>query len=196
MVWTALTLILACIVFVVIAEAGRDQLLARIALAAAVGWSLYCLWRYLNPGQPLLVLSPEGVLMHIKGATEFLVPWSEIHDIVQITIAARNYGPRFQFRVALADVTALVVSQAFYDRHIHVDSLYRRGPGWANTFVPANAQTQKGGQMHIALHHALLEVPPETLRRAVETRWHAFRDAGQAHQGTLPGNGHSVGGSA
>lgn len=180
-----MTLVLACIVFVVIAEVGRDQVLARIALAAAVGWSLYCLWRYMNPGQPLLVLSPEGVLMHIKGATEFLVPWNEIHDIAQITIAARNYGPRFQFRVTLADVTALVVSQAFYDRHIHVDSLYRRGPGWANTFVPKNDLTAMDGQMQIALHHALLEVPPETLRRAIETRWHAFRSTG-----------HSVGGGA
>jgi hypothetical protein len=63
----------------------------------------------------------------------------------------------------------IVVSRDFYDREIHLDSLYRRGPGWSNVFVP------RGEQVAIALHHHHLDTDPTALRAAVESFWRAER---------------------
>ena len=83
--------------------------------------------------------------MQIEGATEFLIPWTEVHGVDSISIEG--------FRGAIFDnVTVVLVTQDFYDRVIHVDSFIRRGPGWDQFFIP------RDGMMQVALHHAFLPV--------------------------------------
>jgi hypothetical protein len=73
--------------------------------------------------------------------------------------------------VAFTGVTVVLVTQAFYDQHIHVDSWLLRGPNWHNFFIP------KGSMMQVAFHHDALAAPAAELRTAIETRWRAFGGA-------------------
>ena len=66
-----------------------------------------------------------------------------------------------------------LVSKEFYDAHIHINSLFMRGPYWHKTSFIA-----KGELVQCALHAELVSVEPKLLREAVEARWRAFR--GQA----------------
>ena len=68
------------------------------------------------------------------------------------------------------DVTVVLVSKAFYDTHIHIDSLFQRGPGWGIKFI------EKGPLVQVALHHDIVSVTPKQMRDAVKARWHAFRN--------------------
>jgi hypothetical protein len=123
--------------------------------------------------KPLLVLSPEGLYVHIEGAKEFTIPWSEVRGVDAITIEG--------FRGAVFDnVTVVLVSQAFYDRVIHVDSFFRRGPGWDQYFIP------RDGMVQVALHHAFLPVKAEDLLAAVEARYRAFGQPAAAGSGPRP----------
>ena len=63
----------------------------------------------------------------------------------------------------------VLVSKQFYEEKIFIDSFFLRGPGWKANFIP------KGELVQVALHHELVSVEPQSLRHAVETRWHAFR---------------------
>lgn len=96
-----------------------------------------------------------------------MVPWSEVRDVVTNDIGVTTNGVPLAVLGKYEDLMLIVVSQGFYDREIHVDSLYRRGPGWSNVFVPWN------GQVGIALHHEYLGTDGGTLRQAVELRWRA-----------------------
>jgi len=165
--------------------AGKQLLFAAIAAGVGVvsvvvggddasviwvGWGLiafgvgYAAWEFAKTTQkqkPLLVLSPGGLRIHIEGATEFLIPWTEVQGVDAISIEG--------FRGAVFDnVTVVLVTQDFYDRVIHVDSFFRRGPGWGQLFIP------RDGMMQVALHHAWLPVEAPALLAAVEARYRAF----------------------
>jgi hypothetical protein len=137
---------------------------------AYVGWGLivfgvgYAGWEFSKTTQkqkPLLVLSSEGIGMRIEGATEFLIPWSEVHGVDSITVEGLR-GATFD------NVTVVLVTRDFYDRVIHVDSFIRRGPGWDSFFIPHDSM------MQVALHHAFLPVEAPDLLAAVEARYRAF----------------------
>jgi hypothetical protein len=139
-----------------------------------VGWGLivfgvgYIAWEFGKTTQvqkPLLVLSPEGINMRVEGATEFLIPWKEVQGLDAITIR----GPR---GVTFKNVTVVMVSRAFYDKVIYVDSFLKRGPGWDLTFLVSDTTVQ------VALHDYILPVTGAELYAAVEARWKAFGGGG------------------
>ncbi|MCX7899361.1 MAG: hypothetical protein N2444_04640, partial [Methylocystis sp.] len=134
------------------------------------------LWRGSNPGRPFITISPAGIRYRIWGAREFAIPWREIKGVDTIDIVTnmpwyfRLIAPRSLYGQVFHGVTVVSVSKQFYDERIFVDSLFLRGPGWDNNFLP------KGHLVQVALHHDLVSVEPRQLREAVEARWRAFRD--------------------
>jgi hypothetical protein len=141
-----------------------DWLMVVLAFALGGVATLYGLSRWLGAGKPLLVLSPEGLRRNIEWVKSILIPWSEVRgvDTVDITGSVRGYP------VFLPGVTVVLVSRAFYDRHIHVRSWILRGPGWDTQFIP------RGDMVEVALHHEALPATAQELRTAVEARWRAF----------------------
>jgi hypothetical protein len=140
-----------------------------------VGWGLlvfgvgYAAWEFSKSTQkrkPLLVLSPEGLDIRLEGAAEFRIPWTEVRGVDSITVEGLR-GATFE------NVTVVLVTEAFYDRVIHVDSFFRRGPGWDQFFIP-----RYDGMMQVALHHAFLPVEAPDLLAAVEARYRAFGTGG------------------
>jgi hypothetical protein len=158
---------LASLVFVVLAEHWWGLMLAIAGLMAGLALAIWAWRRLKHPRNPIYVLSTAGVFIHIAGARDVMVPWSEVRDVVSSDIGVTTNGVPLPVLGKYKDLTLIVVSQGFYDREIHVDSLYRRGPGWSNVFVPRN------GQVGIALNHVHLGIDGAKLRQAVESRWRA-----------------------
>jgi len=148
-----------------------DWAMTSFGLAIGAACTLYGLDRMLRP-KSLLVLSPAGVQVHIDTLKTFLIPWHEVKGIDAIDIT----GTFRRAPVTFSGVTVVLVSRAFYDRQIHVDSWVMRGPGWDFNFVP-RTDTIMGDVVQVALHHEALPVTAAELREAVTARWHAFRDA-------------------
>lgn len=170
---------------------GREKLARKILLFAAiafvvgvlsvlvggddaalyyVGWGLivfgvgFAAWEFSKATRrqkPLLTLSPDGIRMRVEGVTEFLIPWTEVRGVDSITVTGWR-GATFD------NVTVVLVGREFYDRVIHVDSFFWRGPGWDATFIPLD------GMMQVALHHEILPVTASDLLAAVEARYRAF----------------------
>lgn len=139
---------------------------AMVGLAIAVGAAamLYGLSRWLSP-QPMLTLSPAGLRLQFDFLKAMLIPWHAVQGVDSIDIRGSVAGkPAF-----LPGVTVVLVTRAFYDRHLHVKSWFLRGPGWHINFIP------KGDLMQVALHDSILSATAVELRAAVEARWHAFR---------------------
>lgn len=152
----------------VIAVWLADKELHRWAFGAAavvfLGFSLYDLFRWLEPGSALIELLPQGIIF--RTTTEhFIVPWTEIKGVDTIDIAAEFRGREETYE----GVTVILVSRLFYDRVVHVDSYIMRGPGWDAHFIEKDANT-----MQLALHHELLPASAEEIRRQVEERWRVF----------------------
>lgn len=155
-------------------RSGRDWaeivFAISVCLTAGVGITAFALWRRSNPSKPVFVLSPMGVHYRIPWVKEFVIPWREICGIDTIDITSWNWSLRNSSTMTYSDVTVVLVSKKLYDAHIHVDSLFLRGPAWGNVFIP------KGALVQIAFHRELVSVEPRALREAVTARWHAFRD--------------------
>jgi hypothetical protein len=127
----------------------------------------YALFRMLAPGKPLLALSPDGLRLTVEWVKTIRIPWHEVRGVDTIDITGYLRGQRMDF----TGVTVVLVSKAFYNRHIHIRSFFLRGPGWDFNFIP------KGRLMQVALHHEALPVEAHKLRAAVEARWRAFHSA-------------------
>jgi hypothetical protein len=143
---------------------GDDTTLVVVGwglLLFGVGWAGWEFAKTTQKQKPLLVLAPAGILMRVDGVTEFAIPWTEVKGVDSINIP----GPR---GTSFDHVTAILVSREFYDRVIHVDSFFTRGPGWGFMFLPY------GDMMQIALHHEILPVTASDLLAAVEARYRAF----------------------
>lgn len=154
----------AAVGFVGVLVADDDRLFFVVSIGLLVFGVGYAGWEFsktTGKQKPLLVLSPEGLRMHIEGATEFTIPWTEVRGVDAITVEGLR-------GVTFDNVTVVTVTQDFYDRVIHVDSFIRRGPGWGQFFIP------RDGMMLVALHHSFLPVQPGDLLAAVEARYRAF----------------------
>ena len=102
---------------------------------------------------------------------EIVIPWREIKGVDTIDITWRHWMTRYPQDMTSRGVTVVLVSKPFYDAHIHIGSLFMRGPYWYETkFIP------KGDLIQCALHSEIVSVEPRELREAVEARWRAFRD--------------------
>ena len=178
---TGLLLIFLGLCIFALADTDREPMtLVGVVLCWVTGIAVIAtaLWRRTNPGAPLFTLSPSGIHYRIPWVKEFLIPWREIQSVGTIDVVAGYWSllwhtrvptPRYRtmvFRI----VTVITVSKEFYDQHIHVDSVFLRGPGWNANFMP------KGPLVQVALHHELVSAEPQGLRAAVESRWHAFRN--------------------
>ena len=141
-----------------------DWFMTGLSIVLGVFMTGYALFRMLAPGKPLLALSPDGLRLTIEWVKTIRIPWHEVRGVDTIDITGRIRGTRLDYH----GVTVVLVSQAFYDRHIHIKSWFLRGPGWDMNFIP------KGRLMQVALHHEVLPVEAHELRAAVEARWLAF----------------------
>jgi hypothetical protein len=65
---------------------------------------------------------------------------------------------------------SLVVSRDFYERNIHIENLWQRGPVWHLTFVADD----KRSVMHIVLDDNWFDLPKRYLFQALVARWKAF----------------------
>lgn len=160
--------------------ADDDPMLFVVGIALLVFGVGYAGWEFSKTTvkqKPLLVLSPQGLDIRIEGATEFTIPWTEVHGVDAITIEGLR-GATFD------NVPVVLVTQAFYDRVIHVESFIRRGPGWDQYFIP------RDGLMQVALHPTILPVTSADLLAALEARYRAFGrppESGQPAAAGVPG---------
>ncbi|NJO23589.1 MAG: hypothetical protein HC868_12465 [Sphingomonadales bacterium] len=177
----ALVLLLAGLVMLAYADrnVATDTAAGIILMTAGVAGTAFVLFRRANPGKPVLVLSPAGLTLRIVSLKEVHIPWHEVQAVDAIDFSV--WSPRFPYRVRFRDCTAVLVSKAFYDAHIHVASAFMRGPGWESLF-----RARDDGRVHIALHHDQLSVPSGELRAAVEARWRAFRERSTESLSTVP----------
>lgn len=148
------------------ALASKDGMMLTFTFAVGAFCTLYGLHRTFVRGKPLLELSPAGLHLHIEWTKDVLIPWHEVRGVDTIDITGRYRGRT----LVVAGVTVVLVSRTFYDRYIHVNSWFLRGPGWEFHFVP------KGDMVQVALHHHQLPATAIELREAVTFRWQAFRN--------------------
>jgi hypothetical protein len=122
--------------------------------------------------KPMLVISPDGVLFRIDMVKEFLIPWHQVKALRLIEVVDASGASKWPFKQKFQSVNAVVVTNDFYDRHMHVSNPFLRGPGYSNLFVP----DEKNNMIQLALHHEILPVTSEELRVALKSRWEAFRE--------------------
>lgn len=179
----ALVLLLMGLVMFVYADRGvaKDTLAGIILMTAGLAGTAFVLFRRAHPGKPLLVLSPQGLSLRIGSAKQVFIPWHDVQGVDTIDFAFWSWATRVPYRIRFRDCTAVLVSRAFYDAHIHIASAFMRGPTWAALFRPRD-----DGRMQIALHHEQFSVSSKGLRDAIEARWLAFRDAAVQPSSAVP----------
>jgi hypothetical protein len=177
---TGLLLVFLGLVIFALVDLDREPwtiigiVLCWVTGAALVGLTL---WRRSNPGKPLFTLAPDGIHYRIPLVKQVLIPWHEIQSVDTIDVEAGYWSifwaaqnPSLMYNTfVVRNVTVLLLPRPFYDKWIHVDSFFLRGPAWKANFIP------KGSLMQMALHHEFVSVEPRALREAVEARWLAFR---------------------
>jgi hypothetical protein len=184
----------------VVAFGKKDWLLggplAALAVAAIV-WQIHGL----RAAEPFLRLSPAGLRLNLNGSVFLDISWREVEAISLLNLTfevvqKRGYDLQggtpgyFLAKDQYRDVTALQVSEAFWDKTIL--PLWRAagtrglkrfaGIGMA-TFMPAKNATASGlsnifpthdGKRFVTLPHRVLSVDRDQLRAEVEARWLAF----------------------
>ncbi|HEX4894121.1 MAG TPA: hypothetical protein VFV47_12590 [Hyphomicrobiaceae bacterium] len=136
-------------------------ILAWALVAIGIGFPAFAFWRQKRPGDPLLVLSSQGVRTAFATDTPILIPWSEISAVGATDVSRVHRG----IRVWERDVTTVEVSERFYRTRI------RRDEWWAD---PTDHFIIEGDRVRVVLHHDILSVPPAELHAAVQQRWRAF----------------------
>ena len=144
---------------------------AAAAIAVGLGITALALWRRFRRGGPVYVLSPMGVHIRWPWVKEIFIPWREIKEVDTIDIKVWHWLTKYPRELEYRGVTVVLVSKQFYDAHIHINSLFLRGPYWHKTSFIA-----KGDLVQCALHAEMVSVEPRLLREAVEARWRAFRE--------------------
>ncbi len=155
--------LVAGVVILALGDKPRDAVIGWATIVVCLPWSFYEIYWVMKPGTALIELLPQGIIFR-QTSEHFIVPWTEIHGVDTIDIHTSMRGKHITFH----NVTVVAVSQLFYDRVVHVDSFIMRGPGWDANFIP------KDGKMLLALHHEILPVTADTVRREVEERWKVF----------------------
>lgn len=145
---------------------GNDDQQAKVAAVviifaclAYIGFAFH--WRD-SPRKAMLELSPAGILLRIAKGKDLQIPWSEVQDLVTVDIK----GPK---STVYRDITAVLVTQEFFDNYSPVKSWWGRGPGWRYHF-----DTRDDGMVQIAFHHDLFSIPAAELWQEIEARWRAF----------------------
>lgn len=155
---------LAAVVVVLLADSEFERWAFGIAGAVFLGFCFYDIYKMMEPNSALIELLPQGIIFRTT-TEDFIVPWNEIKGVDTINIHTTFRGRPEVY----PGVTVVLVSKFFYDRVVHVDNFIMRGPGWGAHFVEKDANT-----MMLALHHEILPVGAEEVRRQVEARWKVF----------------------
>ena len=180
---------LAFLVYIDPRPTGRETmppgLPGGILVLIGLGYIAYALARNRFPAKPMLKLSPAGIWCHSALIKDALIPWHEVQDVADFDLTG-PHGPPHRY----PDVTAVLVSQDFYQRHLLPKQRYSPsrfewllvfflphsrtislGAGWDDIFVP------KGSLMQMALAHPIwFKIEAKDIREPVEARWKAFRD--------------------
>jgi hypothetical protein len=135
----------------------------------AFGWLAFALYRHVRPPRPFIRLSPAGISYDTPMIKNLLIPWHEVQDVGAVERTGINGLP-----LRLQDLTAVAVSQPFYEEHILARRGFMSGPNssWNAVFIPK----PDGSWMQIVLYPRTFAVAPEDLREPVAARWKAFRD--------------------
>ena len=163
------------------------SLAAWVLVLVALGFIVYVLARHWFPARPVMTLSPAGISLHLVFLKGALIPWHEVQDVADFDLTG-PHGPPWRY----PDVTTVLMSQDFYERHIvpkrriaptdYETLIYfiaprymTLGAGWDDVFRP------KGTLMQMALPHPVwFKIHPKDIRAPVEARWKAFRDRREA----------------
>ncbi|MDP2120629.1 MAG: hypothetical protein Q8K28_12055 [Hoeflea sp.] len=122
---------------------------------------------FLHKDRTVITIDEKGVLLHLSKSIEpALVPWSEVQG-VERTSFARLVG---KWLAIMITQPCLIVSREFYDRSLHVDSLWKRGPGWHLIFVP----DKSGTIVRIVVAPDWFGWPKRRLFEALALRWRHF----------------------
>ena len=143
-----------------------EWLVAVAGLAVGIPLTIYGLVKWLAPPTPALVISPQGIRQYLDFVKAIDIPWHEVRAVDSAEISGKVGRDYYH----LHNVTVVLVTRTFYDRHIHVRSWVMRGPAWHMLYIP------KDDMVQVALHHETVEASAAELREAVEWRWKAFRD--------------------
>jgi hypothetical protein len=136
-----------------------------LGVLVGVPMTAYELYKIMRPGKPMLELTPRGLILRFDLIKEMFIPWHEVHSVGSIEIN----GDWLDRSVSWSNVTAVRVTKRFYDRNLHVDSNFLRGPHWHHFFIP------RGDMVDVAFHEQTLPMKAEQLYAEIEARWHAFR---------------------
>jgi hypothetical protein len=175
-------------------------------------------YRYRMPEPALLVLSPGGIAMSMDGTVSIMVPWSQVIEVTRVDVKTKNELPldvetsngvfEHEIRENYKDVTAVAVTQDFYDRSLApaykdmkrntntgfgkalglVDGMVHHIAGrdgskttWSSLFI------RRGDEMLVALHHRPPAVSARRLHTEVIARWQTFGGRGRrSSAGPLP----------
>ena len=154
--------ILLGVLMIALANIGSENrqteglILGLLLIVGALIFLAHAYRRSREPSRTLLELSPAGVHYHLGEDKTFRIPWNQIHGLTTIDIRSG--------KITFRDVTALVVSDDFFEANLPLKSWWERA-GWGSHFIP------KDGMMQVALFHEGLSASADELWDEVETRW-------------------------
>jgi hypothetical protein len=133
---------------------------------ASFAYIVFALWRrYVAPGPPRLVLSPDGIHQRLSHGRILHIPWDEVQGVVSVDQRLINIAGLPQTILA---VPAVVVSDRFYDGAMPQQPWLKRPLTWGHFAERGN------GGVRILFRPAFLGTRGRDLREAIETRWRAF----------------------
>ncbi len=152
---------------------------AGIGVLGGAPLTAYELYRIMRPTKPLLELTARGIILRYDLIKEMFIPWNEVRGVGSLEINRDWHDHSVPWSV----ITAIRVTKRFYDRNLHVDSNFLRGPHWHHFFIP------RGDMVDVAFHEQILPMKAPQLYAEIEARWLAFRGASGAAAAQLGGTG-------
>lgn len=144
------------------------QMVVAVIVIGAGTFLLIRRWLPSSGARKTLVdIDEGGVFFNLrKDHPPLHIPWGDVRGV------ERKSYVRFVGKwIAIAiRAPCVVVSRDFYERTLHIDSLWQRGPVWHLTFVADDTRSV----VHIVLDHSWFGLPKRYLFEALVTRWKAF----------------------
>jgi hypothetical protein len=123
--------------------------------------------RFLHRGRTVVAIDADGLTYDpVKSREPIHLPWAEVIAIERISIV-RFVGKWAQVYIRQP---CLVVSRDYYDRAIHIDSLWQRGPAWHVMFIRDDA----AGVVRVLVPGDWFDWPKRHLFEALALRWQRF----------------------
>jgi hypothetical protein len=166
LLWTGLLGLVLGVLLLVFGD--NDAILpGGIGVLAGGPLTAYEVYKIMRPAKPLLELTPRGIILRYDLIKEMFIPWHEVHGVGSIEVSGDWHDHSVPWSVA----TAIRVTKRFYDRNLHVDSNFLRGPDWHRFFI------SRGDMVDVAFYEQILPMKAPQLYAEIEARWRAFRGA-------------------